>query len=241
MRNIIGKIVVLVLALGLLAWSYAKKSSGDEMDLPDSTVKLAVIVTDLPVEDERVGGVIAADVSGDGRRDFIITKPGHVAVYDNSGKKLWSKRIDIQVIGKAEDNGLPGWHGPGVQVADIDGDQAAEVLFLTRDGDLRVVMGSTGTEKWRAKPTVPKGAERWEHLVVADFRGKGDKDLLLQATNAHGYRMGRYLAAYALDDLQQGKLEPLWQRDDFLAYPTRITLPIILDEQEHLGSRLTTK
>ena len=68
-------------------------------------------------------------------------------------------------------------------------------------------------------PAPPAEAERWEHLVVANFRGKGDRDLLLQATNAAGYRMGRFLAAYALDELlRDGEAAaPLWARDDFLA------------------------
>lgn len=36
-------------------------------------------------------------------------------------------------------------------------------------------------------------------------------------TNAEGYRMGRYVAAFALDELSKGNTKPLWQRDDFLA------------------------
>ena len=54
---------------------------------------------------------------------------------------------------------------------------------------------------------------------MANFRGRGDRDLLLQATNAAGYRMGRFLAAYALDELLRSgaAAAPLWARDDFLA------------------------
>jgi hypothetical protein len=53
--------------------------------------------------------------------------------------------------------------------------------------------------------------------VVADFRGKGDRDLLLQATNARGYRVGRFLAAYRLRDLRHRRFRPLWVREDFAA------------------------
>ena len=67
-----------------------------------------------------------------------------------------------------------------------------DVLFLTQDGTLHVVDGTTGREQWSAKPPIPKGTQRWEHLVVANFRGAGDRDILLQATNAEGYRMGRF-------------------------------------------------
>jgi len=53
--------------------------------------------------------------------------------------------------------------------------------------------------------------------MVADFRGTdGDRDILLQATNSQGYRMGRFLAAYAYEDLLKGR-EPLWTRDDFVS------------------------
>lgn len=51
--------------------------------------------------------------------------------------------------------------------------------------------------------------------MVADFRGGGDRDVLLQATNESGYRTGRYLAAYAYDALLEDG-EPLWTRDDYV-------------------------
>jgi hypothetical protein len=123
-----------------------------------------------------------------------------------SGARLWSKEVDVQVTGKAEREGLPGLHAPGVQAADIDGDGATEVLFLTKGGALSVVAGASGFERASVRlPAPPPEAERWEHLVVANFRGRGDRDLLLQATNAAGYRMGRFLAAYALDELPAGR------------------------------------
>jgi hypothetical protein len=90
------------------------------------------------------------------------------------------------------------------------------VLFLTRSQGLHVIDGRTGTPRWTAEPPYPDGAERWEHLVVANFRGEGDRDLLLQATNKQGYRVGHYITAYSLQDLREGRYEPLWERDDFL-------------------------
>ena len=53
--------------------------------------------------------------------------------------------------------------------------------------------------------------------MIADFRAVGDdRDLLLQATNKDGYRMGRYLAAYSYDGLIDGK-QPLWSTDQFVS------------------------
>ncbi|NIA12742.1 MAG: hypothetical protein GWP08_01585 [Nitrospiraceae bacterium] len=149
--------------------------------------------------------------------DFLVTVPGHVAAYAHEGGKLWVNRGDLCIGSSSERVGLPGHHGPGVQAADVDRDGNTEVLYLTRDGVLHVVNGKTGTEEWSAKPPNPDGTERWEHLVVANFRGEGDRDLLLQATNREGYRMGRYVSAFATERLRSGDMTPLWQRGDFLA------------------------
>ena len=177
-----------------------------------------VIELDVPGpgdEEDSAGGIVVADVDGDGKMDFLVTCRGHLAVYGNDGKKLWVARTDIGVGGSSERQGLPGHHGPGVAAGDADGDGRCEVVFLTKDSVVHVVDGATGREKGSAKPPVPKGAERWELAMIADFRGKADDgDLLLQATNAKGYRTGRYLAAYATDELLKGG-KPLWTTDRF--------------------------
>ncbi len=164
---------------------------------------------------ESAGGILVADVDGDGRQDFLVTVPGHVAVHGNDGRQLWLKKADVVVGGSSESVGLPGHHGPGVAAGDVDGDGKCEVLFLTKDRTLHVVDGRTGKEKATAKPPVPKEASRWEFVAVADFRGnRADRDILLQATNRKGYRTGRYLAAYKYDDLIAGN-KPLWTYDKF--------------------------
>lgn len=194
---------------------------GGQLDQPSGLsyvqVQPQVISLSGAPPDRRVGSLVAADVNGDGQRDFIVTKPNYLAVYSHTGQELWAKSVPIQVNAKAESNGLPGTHAPGVQVADGDGDRQTEILFLTQDGSLQIVDGATGITQHTVALNAPSGAERWEHLVIVNFRGEGDRDLLLQATNADGYRMGRYLAAYALDDLRSQEPQPLWTRDDFVA------------------------
>lgn len=172
-----------------------------------------VIRLDIPPPEDRAGGLIAADLTGDGAMDLLVTIRGHVAAYSGTGKKLWIRQTDVRLSERSEANGLPGHHGPGVQAADVDGDGRIEVLFLTEGGFLHILDGATGREKDRARPPVPQGAERWEHLIVGNLRGRGDRDLILQATNAEGYRMGRFIAAYALDGLDTG---PLWETDSYL-------------------------
>lgn len=173
-----------------------------------------VIELGIPAPEDTAGGIVVADVNDDGKPDFLVTRPGHLAVHGNDGKELWRLETGIRVSVKSETNGLPGHHGPGVAAGDVDGDGKTEVVFLTDDSTVHFLDGATGREKRTAKPPVPEGAERWELALVADFRGGGDRDLLLQATNAKGYRMGRYLAAYAADDLD-GK--PLWTTDAFVS------------------------
>jgi hypothetical protein len=155
-------------------------------ETPSLTVKL-----DIPAPSDSAGGLMVADLDQDGRPDYLVTVPGHLAVYDNGGSELWVERA-----------------------GDLDGDGATEVVFLTRDGALHVVDGETGVNELTISPPVPEGAERWELAMVADFRGLGDRDILLQATNREGYRTGRYLAAYSYEALESGE-EPLWTSDGF--------------------------
>jgi hypothetical protein len=81
---------------------------------------------------------------------------------------------------------------------------------------LHIVDGATGREKATAKPPVPAGAARWELAMIAAFQKDENRDILLQATNEKGYRMGRFLAAYRIADLLAGK-EPLWTTDKFVS------------------------
>ena len=180
-------------------------------------VEPMVIKLDVTAPKDSAGGILVADVTGDGKMDFLVTVPGHLAAYGNNGAKLWSKALDIAVGGQSESQGLPGHHGPGVAAGDVDGNGACEVVFLTKDSVLHIVEGATGKKKAIAKPPVPKGAARWEVAMIADFRGAGDdRDILLQATNKSGYRTGRYLAAYAVAELIKGG-KPLWTTDKFVS------------------------
>jgi hypothetical protein len=180
---------------------------------------LQVIKLEIPpldVEDS-AGGIIAADVNNDNKPDYLVTVRGRLAVYDNSGEKLWIHKTDIAVGGQSESQGLPGHHGPGTAAGDVDNDGKTEVVYLTKDSVLHIVDGATGRQESSAKPPVPKGAARWELAMIADFRGTGkDNDILLEATNESGYRTGRYLAAYAIDKLRKGG-EPLWTTDGFIS------------------------
>ena len=176
-----------------------------------------VIRLDVPAPQDSAGGIIVADVDNDARMDYLVTVPGHVAVYANDGTRRWVLKTDVVVGGSSENEGLPGHNGPGLGAGDVDGDGRCEVLFLTKDSTLHILDGRTGRAKAAAKPPPPDQTERWEVAMLGDFRGTGgDRDLLLQATNKDGYRMGKFLAAYSVAGLLRGD-KPLWQTDGFIS------------------------
>ncbi len=180
------------------------------------TAEKTVIPLEIDAPDELCGGLIAADVDDDEVFDLLLTRPDYLGAYTVDGQRLWSRRVTIQLTGRAEDDGLPGLHAPGVQAGDIDGDGHTEIVYLDRDNTLHVLRGATGRTLWTRRLTCPSGAQRWEHVVIANFRGSGDHDLLLQATNTRGYRMGRFMAAYAVESLLARDDTPLWQRNDYI-------------------------
>lgn len=137
--------------------------------------------------------------------------------YDHFGQALWVKQVDIHLLGADGVVGLPGIHGPSVQAADVDGDGKAEVLFLKTDGSLVVCDGATGQEERTAKPALPDGAARWQHLVVCNLRGQGDRDLILQTSGqderpAGTFPAGRFVTALAMEDLEG---QPRWSTGHF--------------------------
>jgi hypothetical protein len=211
-----NRLVSLLLAGAAFAtpvWLYAQEDRQRQ-------IRHTVYKLDFPGStdpEDSAGGLLVADVNNDGKMDFLITTRGLLLAVGNDGTELWRKEEDIVVGGQSESQGLPGHHGPGVAVGDVNGNGRAEAIYLTRDSVLHMVDGETGREIAVAKPPVPKGAARWEVAMIANFRGVGDDcDVLLQATNEKGYRMGRYLAAYAFETLLEGG-EPLWTTDAFVS------------------------
>jgi hypothetical protein len=213
-----NQLSLLITILSLSTAGCTATADSASVDLPDSPLQPQTIQLDLPAERDGVGGLITADVNNDGRKDFIVTYPGKIVVSDHSGKSLWTKEVNLQITRQAESQGLPGLHGPGVQAGDVDGDGKTEVLFLTQEGTLEILEGANGQSQASIALTSPEETQRWEHLVIANLRGEGDRDILLQATNAKGYRMGRYLAAYSITDLLNSETpQPLWTQNEFIA------------------------
>ncbi|ABW27718.1 rhamnogalacturonan lyase family protein [Acaryochloris marina] len=207
---------ILSLILFLVVLQGCESENLKSKNIPYSGIEPIRIPLDLPEFEDGSGGLIAYDLNNDDQRDYLITQKNQISVFDSTGKKLWDKKVDIHVTEKAEAQGLPGLHAPGLQVADVDSDQKIEVLFLSSDNKLHIVDGENGKSKKIVQLNVPKKVQRWEHLVVVNFRGEGDKDLLLQATTNTNYRLGKHLAAYSIEELiKTEKPKPLWVQNDF--------------------------
>lgn len=201
-RSVISKAAILVFLSSVVAQSYQSNPF--------------VIELAIPVPQDSAGGIIVADIDNDNNMDYLVTVPGHLAAHANDGRELWVLKADVVVGSSSESYGLPGHNGPGVAASDVEGDGKCEVVFPTKDSVLHIVEGKTGQQKASAKPPYPNEAQGWEVAMIADFRGTGgDRDILLQTTNEQGYRMGKFLAAYSVDDLvKDGKL--LWETDKFV-------------------------
>ena len=188
-------------------------AQGGEIMWPQYEENPFVIRMDIPAPEDSRGGVVSADVNGDGLMDFLVTVPDHIAAYDHFGGKLWIKKVDVRISGQSERQGLPGHFAPGLQAGDCDGDGKCEVLFLTQYGTLHIVEGSTGKEtRTLTFPRLFREGMAWQHLILCNLRGQGDRDIILQTTNEEGYRMGRFVAAFSLEEPQKS----LWQVDDFV-------------------------
>ena len=204
-RNWVYGIACVVLSLGI--WDLPACA------LEEDPVEPRVIGLDFALSDDGRGSLVTADLDGDGRKDFVVTAPGHIGAYSRDGVRLWRREVDIRVSsGSSEKVGLPGHHAPGVQVADVDGDGRAELLYLDQCSTVHILDAASGNEQRAVRVAHPEGADRWEHLVVVNLRGLGDRDLVLQTTNSKGYRVGHYVSAYALEKLDGAAL---WHNDHF--------------------------
>jgi hypothetical protein len=136
------------------------------------------------------GGIFAHDLNGDGLMDFVVTSQGHIGAYDNAGTRLWVRRDSIKFF--------PYYHHPSAIAGDMDGNGRQEVAYLTASNQVRIVDGATGA----VKKTL-SGLGEPVAMAIANLRGEGDRDIILQ------YSQTRIRAVKAEDGAQ------LWETDEY--------------------------
>jgi hypothetical protein len=169
-------------------------TGGEPTDWPeyDTNPFVFELAFPVPVATAR-GSIFVHEVDGDGLLDFVVTAEGSVSVHDHFGALLWVENVAIHLPDAANGGtGYPGRHAPGAIAADVDGDGDAEIAFVGDDGIVRIRDGATGAP-------VNAGAETAytypgaQAIAVADFRGLGDRDALVQYSQSE-------LRAIALED-----------------------------------------
>ena len=120
------------------------------------------------------GGFFVHDLDGDGLLDFVVTDGGNVGAYDHFGTELWVVSPGIKTSGQ-----YPGLHHPGAIAGDMDGDTVQEVGYITPGEQLRILDALTGAEE------ASHDAEGAEGVSIANLRGEGDRDAILQYDATH--------------------------------------------------------
>ena len=192
--------------------------------VPTVSVEIKTIPVELPPgEISGKGGIIAADVNGDQQLDFLVTQPEFIAAYGLENGQLWKRTADIRVSDQAEREGLPGRHGSAIQAGDIDGDGKMEVFYIIQGNVLEVLSAETGELKHSVQlPPIESSFDQWEHVILANFLGEGDNEVLLQSsqnTNRDGYIRDSVQAAFSLTALIESEAEtqPLWLHENFVS------------------------
>ena len=105
--------------------------------------------------------LLAADVEGTGKNDFVLATPGTISAVRPDGSVVWQTRT-------SSDTFLLG-------IADLDGDGKQEIVAYTSLGALAIDL-RTGAAAWR-QPIGEMGTV--SHVLLADMTGDGLPDLVV--------------------------------------------------------------
>jgi len=173
---------------------------------PDQPLAKGVRVREFPlaqpVPGDGGGGPFAHDLNGDGRLDFVVTSEGHLGAYDHSGRMLWMRSDDVHLWPYAQH--------PCAIAGDLDGDGRQEVACLADARTIVILDGETGAADGELK--LPADAVA---LAIANLRGEGDRDILVQYSQTHiaAIRADTGKALWETDEYQGIEHSPLRQAD----------------------------
>ena len=130
------------------------------------------------------------DLNGDGLLDYSFRSDTKLYAYDHDGTFLWSADIDIP---------YPDFNSHGAKhgAADVDGDGVVEVVAVNDANRVIIFNGLTGVEE----NSIPVGVQAEQfvgHVAIADFRGTGDHDILVQ-TLSTAYKVAPFVYKYYIN------------------------------------------
>jgi MYXO-CTERM domain-containing protein len=122
---------------------------------------------------------LVADLKGSGKNDVLLLTGGRLAAETPTGDSLW--KSDIVGVRKL------------IDVVDLDGDGALDVVAATRDR-VYVLAAKTGAVEW-VEPEGEMGTVGG--VRISDFDGDGRRDLLIQECGCCGVNSGNPGFVYA--------------------------------------------
>lgn len=187
MHKLVHRKILLPVAFLAICLPFAARAQGDS-ERP-AEPQPCIIPLEQPLS-ESEGGVFAHDVDGDGAMELVLTSEKHLGIYETDGRCLWTIEDNIKFFDSA--------HHPSVIAGDLDGDGNQEIAYLTHENTIRVLDGNNGELDWELK-----GIGKPRAIMVANFGGLGDREILLQ------YSQKRIRAIQAVGG------EMLWESDEY--------------------------
>ena len=150
--------------------------------------------------DEPVGGwgehFFAVDLTGDHLPDYTYLSTTTLYVYNHFGAKLWQAPISAQGSNFGTKHGA----------ADVDGDGIIEIIAIA-DGDQINIFNATNGVLENTIELPLSENQIIGHVAVANVRGQGDCDILVQTSDisstGSGYYINRSLIALRMDTMTE--------------------------------------
>src|SRR4030042_312255 len=119
------------------------------------------------------GNLIVADANDDGLPDYLYRTATTLYALNHDGNALW--QVAVAYPGPDVNN-----FGTKFGAGDTDGDGQTEVAALDNSGHILILRGSSGSIEKTLTLREPATGQLYGHVAIANLRGAGDRDALLQ-------------------------------------------------------------
>ncbi|MBN2030414.1 fibronectin type III domain-containing protein, partial [bacterium] len=139
--------------------------------------------------------IFVADLDGDMLLDYTFRSDTKLYVYAHDGSPLWNVAISYPIFEIVN-------HGTKFGAADIDDDGQVEIVALNNSNQVVIFNGSNGNQEGTINISVGSN-QRAGHIAIANIRGEGDRDIVVQTMHAldsnPGYYINRTVIAIRMD------------------------------------------